>query len=609
MSAPNALIGDKSVECLGNPEEKNTFPFLQLWHPFHHRNCQDPKSTSTRKLVACSAEQIQAALKHADVVSDANSPWSSLPLKERYEILKEAVAAIDAEKEVYAKTDVLETGIPLPVQYQIAEGLCPVALGSMEKAMTDVLDCKQKVPSRFGGNIIGKRRPISPALILAPWNVPVGTIIPKLFCALLCGCKVIVKPSEYAPTSITRMCHTIHSIIFGKYKIPNVLQVVHGGGFVGSQLVSAKEIQCVQFTGAPKTAALVATQCAPLLKPLLAECGGSNSLIICKDACLTAAVRYVAFSTLTLNGQWCMSASRVFVHKSLKHDFLRLLRRYLEKRVRLMCTNEDLEGVMMQEMTPCAIGMEDEYGSSFSADRTISTEEQSDVDKKKKNNNSNVALLELGPLASETHADSIRNLIEELSNSQQQQDSSGVPNTTNPTLNPVISSKDKTFILFDIERVWRQRQLSNSSPLSCDCKQETLPRSYISPQCIIEPDPALSAKRELFGPVFSLHEFDEEDEAIRKTNLSTGMLACYIFSKDVERAQKIGVQLRTGMSMVNSTNFGFEPEDPSMEIESEFWGSAGSGSDGTGAAAARFFSRITWSGVAGDQNHDGHELH
>ena len=62
--------------------------------------------------------------------------------------------------------------------------------------------------------------------------------------------------------------------------------------------------------------------------------------------------------------------------------------------------------------------------------------------------------------------------------------------------------------------------------------------------------------------------------------------------------------------MVNSTNFGFEPADPSMGgIEAEFWGSAGSGSDGTGDAAAKFFSRVTWSGVSGSQDHEGHELY
>ncbi len=86
------------------------------------------------------------------------------------------------------------------------------------------------------------------------------------------------------------------------------------------------------------------------------------------------------------------------------------------------------------------------------------------------------------------------------------------------------------------------------------------------------------------------------------------MLCCYVFSEDVEKAQNIGVQLRTCMTMVNSANFCFMTEDPSMEIESDFWGSAGSGSDGTGAAAAKFFSRVTWAGVAGEQTHDGHEL-
>ena len=593
----NALIGDRAVAPDGHPDE----PPLRRLNPYHCPACpaaafrhacaaerptddvngDDGSITSSHvainTFVSCSPAQVQSAIDAANV-PEALSAWVNAGVRVRYDILKKAAAAIDAERHVIAAIDAVETGIPLPVQRQIVEGLAPVAIISMDRALSDVLESTNAVPGRFGHDIVCKRRPMTPALIIAPWNVPCGTIVPKLFVALLCGAHVIVKPSEFASTSIARMVHVMHRVIFGEHKFANVLQLVLGAAKVGAALVASPIVQCVQFTGAPRTAAAVATQCAPQLKPLLAECGGSNSLIVCADACLTAAVRYAVMGLITLNGQWCMGVSRVIIHKSVKEEFLARMRVYLARRVRLMTSETDVVGRSIGEVAAAAASASagGHTGDASDGSNTMGDAEQTITADR-------AVLLELGPLASQSHADFIRESVAALA-------------ATSKEPEPV-------FELFSCAEAWGSAAPPDSVA-GCACA--ALPSSFVSPCAIIEPDPAAAARRELFAPCFSLNTFETCEEAVRLSNLSTGQLVCFIFSKDVEKARGIGFQIRTGMAMINSANFAFEPQDPSMDVAVDFWGSAGLGVDGTGAAAAAFFSKRTWCGVNGDDVHDGH---
>ena len=44
------------------------------------------------------------------------------------------------------------------------------------------------------GPVTVTRRPWGPVAILCPWNVPAGTVVPKVAAALVAGCPVILKP-------------------------------------------------------------------------------------------------------------------------------------------------------------------------------------------------------------------------------------------------------------------------------------------------------------------------------------------------------------------------------------------------------------------------------
>ena len=294
--------------------------------PFEY-NLTDPNTQQvTGKFRGASHDQIDGAI---DFAATKGVEWNEVPLSNRKTILLDAAKNIECCSEEIARLDAAETGVSLHVARDIAASLSHVA--------TDIINEVVFVLSRSGfvrvtgrhGNLQCCRVPRSPALIIAPWNVPCGTIVPKLFAALACGCSVIVKPSKSAPSSIVRM---VKAIVETLRFPPEALQVVVGGAELGEHLVSDRRFACTQFTGSPEIAASVAVACGRTLRPLLAECGGSNCATVFADADIDLAVDRIAFGSFMLNGQWCMGISRILVEGALE-PFLERFVAYIQSHV------------------------------------------------------------------------------------------------------------------------------------------------------------------------------------------------------------------------------------------------------------------------------------
>jgi betaine-aldehyde dehydrogenase len=318
-------------------------------------------------LTSCSPSQIDEAVNWS-----LRNPWTQAShLEERHTVLKKLAHVVAEECPNWCETDSLETGVHISITRQIVAGFQPVADMFMEKAKGYLLQHReQTIKGLHGHTIQNCMMPISPVAIIAPWNVPVGTIIPKVFVALLCGCSVLIKPSERASCTIVQLVR----VMLNTGLLPEgVLQVLIGGADVGNALVSHKSIAAVQFTGNSTTAYKIAINCAPGLKPFHAECGGSNAAVIFADADLEKVVPHLVMGMTTLNGQWCMGLSRILVHKNVRDELVRLLVKAMNEKV-----------VVLESTTE--LSKEDE----------------------------NAGLIPIGPLAFGEHADFMRNCIKEM---------------------------------------------------------------------------------------------------------------------------------------------------------------------------------------------------
>jgi acyl-CoA reductase-like NAD-dependent aldehyde dehydrogenase len=100
-----------------------------------------------------------------------------------------------------------------------------------------------------------------------------------------------------------------------------VLQVVHGDGDVGAQLVGSDDVHMVAMTGSSATGKKIMEKCAKQLKRVVLELGGKDPMIVFADADLDKAAKDAVANSLFNAGQVCCSVERVYVEESIKTEF------------------------------------------------------------------------------------------------------------------------------------------------------------------------------------------------------------------------------------------------------------------------------------------------
>ncbi|MBS7544883.1 aldehyde dehydrogenase [Ancylobacter oerskovii] len=75
---------------------------------------------------------------------------------------------------------------------------------------------------------------------------------------------------------------------------------------------------------------------------------------------------------------------------------------------------------------------------------------------------------------------------------------------------------------------------------------------FVEPTVFVDVQPQMTiAREEIFGPVVTVHAYDDEDEAIRLANDSDLGLSGSVYSRDGERAYRLARRIRTGQVGIN----------------------------------------------------------
>lgn len=160
--------------------------------------------------------------------------------------------------------------------------------------------------------------------VISPWNFPLTLSMIDTVPALLAGCAVVLKPSEVTP----RFAEPLRALIEAS-GFSDVFRIVMGDGTTGSALVDAVDAVC--FTGSVATGRKVAERAARNLIPAFLELGGKDPLIVTASADLEAAADAALRGSVLASGQACQSIERIYVHRSVHDDFVRLLAERAEK--------------------------------------------------------------------------------------------------------------------------------------------------------------------------------------------------------------------------------------------------------------------------------------
>jgi aldehyde dehydrogenase (NAD+) len=154
------------------------------------------------------------------------------------------------------------------------------------------------------------------SLIISPWNYPFNLSFGPMIWSIAAGNTVVLKPSEMTPA----MSQVISEIVDKSFN-SNLVTVFQGDAAVASYLTQ-KPFDHIFFTGSPAVGKLVMAEAAKNLSSVTLELGGKSPVIIDHTADLEKAAQSICFGKFANNGQTCIAPDYIYVHQSVKQDFL-----------------------------------------------------------------------------------------------------------------------------------------------------------------------------------------------------------------------------------------------------------------------------------------------
>ena len=195
-------------------------------------------------------------------------------------------------------------GAPLPMAERAQAG---AGLGHLASTLEVLKDYhfEEKV-----GSAVVVREPIGVIGMITPWNWPLNQIACKVAPAIAAGCTMILKPSEFTPTSALIFAEVMHAAGVPK----GVFNLVNGlGPEVGVAMSEHEGIDMISFTGSTRAGIDVAKRAANTVKRVSQELGGKSPNVILEDADFTKAVSGGVCPVFNNSGQSCNAPTRMIV--------------------------------------------------------------------------------------------------------------------------------------------------------------------------------------------------------------------------------------------------------------------------------------------------------
>jgi 1-pyrroline-5-carboxylate dehydrogenase len=176
--------------------------------------------------------------------------------------------------------------------------------------------------------------PLGVGAVISPWNFPFAIMAGMTAASIVTGNTVILKPSSDAPTIAAKFIEVLEEA-----GMPDgVVNFCPGSGVAfGNAIVEDPRTRFVAFTGSKAVGLEIHERAAKArpgqiwIKRTILEMGGKDSILVCADADVDAAVDGVVASAFGFSGQKCSACSRAIVEASVYDIFVERLRERVAK--------------------------------------------------------------------------------------------------------------------------------------------------------------------------------------------------------------------------------------------------------------------------------------
>ncbi len=176
--------------------------------------------------------------------------------------------------------------------------------------------------------------PLGVGAVIPPWNFPFAIMAGMTAASIVTGNTVILKPSSDSPTIAAKFVEVLEEAGLPE----GVVNFCPGSGATfGNAIVEHPKTRFVAFTGSKAVGLEIHERAAKArpgqiwIKRTILEMGGKDSILICADAELDAAIDGVVASAFGFSGQKCSACSRAIVEAPVYEVFTERLRERVAK--------------------------------------------------------------------------------------------------------------------------------------------------------------------------------------------------------------------------------------------------------------------------------------
>lgn len=172
------------------------------------------------------------------------------------------------------------------------------------------------IESEFARSFV-RHEPYGVWLAIMPWNFPFWQVIRCAIPCLAAGNKLILKHAS----NVQGCAFALEKLFLQAGFLEGEFQNLCITSEKVTRLIENPIIKGVSFTGSEQVGRKVASKCGEYIKPVILELGGSNALIITESADIEKSVNDLITGRFQNNGQSCIAAKRLLVHKSISNEF------------------------------------------------------------------------------------------------------------------------------------------------------------------------------------------------------------------------------------------------------------------------------------------------
>jgi glyceraldehyde-3-phosphate dehydrogenase (NADP+) len=286
------------------------------------------------------AEALEALDAALNAYDQGQGEWPTMKVKDRIACMEAFVKKMEAQREIVVKLLMWEIGKSLPDSRKEFDRTVKYIYDTIEEYKE--LDRKSSNFQKHEGVYAHVRRgPLGVVLCLGPYNYPLNETFALLIPAIIMGNTAIFKPAKHGVLLITPLLEAFQTC-FPK----GVVNVLFGRGrTVAAPIMKTGKVDVLALIGNSVSANALQDQ-HPKSNRLRLVLGleAKNPAIILPDADLDLTVKECISGTLSFNGQRCTALKVIYVHESIREEFLE---RYAAAVDSLKYGNPWDEGVML----------------------------------------------------------------------------------------------------------------------------------------------------------------------------------------------------------------------------------------------------------------------